>query len=433
MDLPEAYLERMKGLLGDEYGAFLSSMEEPAVRSLKVNSLKSPEDFDINDHFSCEGSVEWEEGALYLAPGERPGLNPLHEAGAYYIQEASAMAAVPELDVKPGMRVLDLCASPGGKTVQIAMRLEGKGLLISNEYVPSRAATLSQNVERMGITNACAVNSSPEEIAEVFPSFFDRVLVDAPCSGEGMFRKNPEAIGEWSPENVKMCADRQKKILASAERALRPGGKLVYSTCTFESEEDGEQADWIADSLGLIPGARKMYMPHTCRGEGQFVSSFTKKGDENAAAFRPSSIMGGNPEVIRQARKLLEECLKRELPEGNYICSANMRHVCLSPVSPGALRGLKVVRQGLPLADTDRFGRITLSHSLAMALKPGDVRMHYEMNEDEARSFLRGDVLRNVTLVGEGPVLMCFCGFSMGWGVNKGNIIKNHLPKGLRK
>lgn len=182
--------------------------------------------------------VPWAENGYYYQPEDQPGKHPFHEAGVYYIQEPSAMAPAELLDVKPRERVLDLCAAPGGKSTQIAAKLRGQGILVCNEIHPARAKILSENIERMGICNACVTNEAPERLADFFPGYFDKVLVDAPCSGEGMFRKNEAACDEWSPENVKLCAQRQDGILDQAARMLRPGGKLVYSTCTFASEED---------------------------------------------------------------------------------------------------------------------------------------------------------------------------------------------------
>ncbi|MDE6673233.1 MAG: RsmB/NOP family class I SAM-dependent RNA methyltransferase, partial [Acetatifactor sp.] len=258
--LPEAFLKRMQFQLGTEYTDFVESLEGERHRALRVNPLKSGgspsetrERFLSLSPWQLE-PVPWEEDGFYYVlagygrhPGqgekadyaqEGPGRHPYHEAGVYYIQEPSAMAPVTFLDVNPGERVLDLCAAPGGKSTQLAGRMQGKGLLVSNEIHPQRARILSENVERLGIRNCLVLNESPERLAEVFPDYFDRILVDAPCSGEGMFRKNENAGEEWSPENVEQCAARQDGILDCAVAMLRPGGRLVYSTCTFAPRED---------------------------------------------------------------------------------------------------------------------------------------------------------------------------------------------------
>ncbi|MCR5304269.1 MAG: RsmB/NOP family class I SAM-dependent RNA methyltransferase [Lachnospiraceae bacterium] len=433
---PEGFPERMRELLGDEYPDFLSSYSDPPVRSLKINTLRKPEGFSPSFVLEDPEAVTWEDEAWYIGEGERPGLDPLHMAGAYYIQEASAMRVVPELDVRPGMRVLDLCAAPGGKSVQTAMRLRGEGLLVSAEPVPARAKVLAQNIERMGIWNACVLNAGPDEVCPGFPGFFDRVLVDAPCSGEGMFRKNPEAMGEWSVDNVRMCAERQRAILEQAVKALKPGGRLVYSTCTYEREEDEEQALWLSSATELELVGEGRIMPHRQRGEGQYFAAFEfrEKGEREKSfePYIPHEGSEGDPAVIRKTLDLINENLAKPLPRGRIVCSQKGNHVYLSPVGAGMLKGLRVQREGLPLVDVDKYGRYNLSHSLAMFLRPGDTLRSYEMNPDEARAFLHGDVVRGVEKGNDGMTLMCFRGFSMGWGSKKGNIIKNHLPKGLR-
>lgn len=263
--LPEAFLKRMQSQLGTEYEAFTGSLEGERHRALRVNPLKgSKSPSEARRHFLALSPwqlkpVPWEENGFYYASegsdGYRsneketnhapagPGRHPYHEAGVYYIQEPSAMAPVCFLGAEPGERVLDLCAAPGGKTTQIAGKMQGKGLLVSNEIHPQRARILSENVERLGIRNCLVLNETPERLAEVFPGYFDRILVDAPCSGEGMFRKNENAEEEWSPENVKQCAQRQDGILDCAVAMLRPGGRLVYSTCTFAPQEDEGSVD----------------------------------------------------------------------------------------------------------------------------------------------------------------------------------------------
>ena len=264
--LPELFLERMENLLGEEYEAFLASLEEEKYQALRVNPLKKHangmqademqwlpglQETDINA-VDAEGmvwqekvalafglhQVPWVANGYYYDKSAHPGKHPYHEAGVYYIQEPSAMAPVTLLEVKPGQRVLDLCAAPGGKSTQIAGALQGDGLLVCNEIHPARAKILSENIERLGVRNACVTNETPQRLSEIFVEYFDAVLVDAPCSGEGMFRKNEDATLEWSPENVQICADRQDEILDCAARMLRPGGRLVYSTCTFAPAEN---------------------------------------------------------------------------------------------------------------------------------------------------------------------------------------------------
>ena len=231
--LPQSFTERMQGLLESEYEEFLASFEHEKYQALRLNPLKKDDMSVITEKvkqtFQLQ-PVPWAENGYYYTKEDQPGKHPWHEAGLYYIQEPSAMAPVTLLSPQPGERILDLCAAPGGKSTQIASAMEGEGLLVTNEIHQARAKILSENVERMGIRNACVLNETPEHLADIFEEYFDRILVDAPCSGEGMFRKNEVACEEWSPENVQLCADRQDGILECAARMLVPGGRLVYST-----------------------------------------------------------------------------------------------------------------------------------------------------------------------------------------------------------
>ena len=284
--LPEAFLERMKIQLGQEYPAFLASLERPRAVALRFNPLKG----EAPTLPFVQAQVPWEPMGYYYDPESRPGLHPYHEAGVYYLQEASAMAPVQLLDPQPGERICDLCAAPGGKTTQIAGRMAGEGFLLCNEINPKRAKILSRNIERMGVANALVTNEHPGKLAERLPGFFDRVLIDAPCSGEGMFRKEEAAVTDWSQETVEMCARRQAEILHSGAQLVRPGGRLVYSTCTFAPEEDElaveeflqnhpdfepemVEAPWFtAGSAGNF----RMW-PHKLLGEGHFAAVLRKK------------------------------------------------------------------------------------------------------------------------------------------------------------
>ena len=226
--LPEAYIAQMKRLLGEAgFFAYEQSLSQPVTRALRVNLLLRP---DGSLPCPIEGvgeRVPWAKGCYFVEGDARPGLSPLHEGGLFYLQEPSALSAVSVLAPQPGERVLDLCAAPGGKSTQIAGLMQGRGLLVCNEPVPSRAQILSRNVERMGVRNAIVTSAMPAQLAPRFPAFLDRILVDAPCSGEGMFRRQPEARDEWSAGSPRGCADRQLEILEAAAKMLAPGGALV--------------------------------------------------------------------------------------------------------------------------------------------------------------------------------------------------------------
>ena len=262
----------MKSELADGYEKFLLSYERKAERALRVNTLKiQPEDFKSISPFELE-QVPWEKNGFYVT-GENLGKTIYHAAGLYYLQEPSAMCAAPKLEVKQGERVLDLCSAPGGKGTQLAQYLNGSGILFLNEINFSRAKILSSNVERLGVKNAVVICAAPSKLAEIFEGYFNKILVDAPCSGEGMFKKESAAIPEWSVENVNACARRQTEILESAYKMLSKGGRMVYSTCTFAPEEDEHQIEnFIKKHSGCKLSEMKKLYPHEIRGEGHFYA-----------------------------------------------------------------------------------------------------------------------------------------------------------------
>ena len=236
--LPEQFCVRMKEMLGEEYAAFYASYDLPKYQALRINPLKTERDTFLQQAPFSLNRVPWTTNGYYYSGNDHPGRHPYHEAGVYYIQEPSAMAPAEYLMAEPGERILDLCAAPGGKSTQIACSMQGEGLIVCNEIHPARAKILSENIERMGVCNALVTNETPQKLSDNFREYFDRILVDAPCSGEGMFRKNEDACDEWSPENVENCAARQAEILDCAAEMLKPGGRLVYSTCTFAPAEN---------------------------------------------------------------------------------------------------------------------------------------------------------------------------------------------------
>ncbi len=462
--LPIDYRIRMKDLLGDEYDDFLRSMEAPEYKALRLNPLKVDraqflafindiERGSLGDVIIERDPVPWEGCGFYysIADGagdegariKGPGLSPFHEAGAYYIQEPSAMKPVSLMDIQPGERVLDMCAAPGGKSTQISAYLGGKGLLAANEYVPSRANILSSNIERMGIRNALVLNEKPAKIGSTFASFFDKILVDAPCSGEGMFRKNEQALKEWSIDNVMMCADRQDEILSAAANALRPGGTLVYSTCTFSREEDEDCIERFLNTHAdyTMIGMEKLF-PHRIKGEGHFVAKLVRNGDaspivrlsEDAASSKKNRGKSGRDEKAELFRAFCDDLLSDETAAGLREDKERLLsfgdNLYLRPEGIGALSGLKVIRPGLHLA-TYIKNRFEPAHALAMALKPGEVRRVVDITYEEARSYLAGLTLN---ASGEnGWCLVCLNGISLGWGKLVNGTLKNHYPKGLRR
>ena len=485
VNLPVDFVDRMKSLLENEYEDFIKTYEKERFYGLRYNPLKSgKEEFLKKMPFELT-PVEWCcEGFYYNG---QPGKNVFHEAGAYYIQEPSAMAAIEVLAPKPDERILDLCAAPGGKTTHIAGKMMGKGLLVSNEIVADRAKTLSQNVERMGIANAVVCNETPDKLAEFFPIFFDRILVDAPCSGEGMFRKDETAIDMWSSENVRMCADRQLNILDKAAGMLKAGGVLVYSTCTFSPEENegviseflrrneefsieevsqeeffspGE-GGWIENPAKGIEHTMRLW-PHKIDGEGHFIAMLRKAGDLNTESdYKLHTTL--NSKSIQLSKKGSVDTIKQKFPQQRKLSSADGfklcrdfldkelgidknllqkiyqsgrltmfgEHIYLIPSDMISLQGLKVVRPGLHLG-TNKKNRFEPSHALALFLLPDEVESHYEMTDEQTKKYIRGETFACDEGL-KGWMLLTTGGYSIGFGKAGGGQMKNHYPKGLRK
>ena len=414
--LPQDFLDRMEQMLGEEYLAFLESYEKERYQSLRINTLKTDRQQFLEQAPFSLTPVPWAENGFYYEKEDTPGKHPYHEAGVYYIQEPSAMAPVEYLmqpllaEEETGMageRILDLCAAPGGKSTQIAAAMQGQGMLICNEIHPARAKILSENVERMGIRNAMVTNETPQRLAENFTEYFTRILVDAPCSGEGMFRKNEEACGEWSLENVQICADRQDEILDCAASMLAPGGRIVYSTCTFApAENEGSMArflsrhpeffieeakridgmsggvpEWVtfgqeeketavngeaqgvdeSDSLVGLEGTIRLW-PHLLKGEGHYLAvlrkagkldknlpGYCKNGMENGITEREAKTPGkGCVEYLEFAKDTLRmEAGSKGAFEGRYLKFGDQLY--LIPEGMPSVKGLKVLRPGLHL------------------------------------------------------------------------------------
>ena len=428
--IPAEFLQRMEKQLGAEYPDFLQSLERPRAVALRFNPLKGelPELPFVGD------PVPWEPMGYYYDPEARPGLHPYHEAGVYYLQEASAMAPVTLLDPQPGERVCDLCAAPGGKTTQIAGRMDQQGFLLCNEINPKRAKILSRNIERMGVGNALVTNEHPDTLAKKYPGFFDRVLIDAPCSGEGMFRKEEAAVTDWSPETVQMCANRQQEILRSGAELMRPGGRLVYSTCTFAPEENEQAIDiFLQEHPDFYPeevsapwftagenGTFRMW-PHKLLGEGHFAAVLRKEGEPE----EPERPLPGSP-LPKEWTAFARE-LDIKLPEGKAVLFGQSLY--WAPSALPDLRGIRVLRPGLELGEVKK-GRFEPAHALALWLKTAANVKRLESDAPELKAYLHGET---VPAREKGWCLVTADSYSIGWGKGDGNVLKNHYPKGLRR
>ena len=450
MELPVGFKERMEGFLGTEEAGELFAQYEQEGRhlALRANTLKiTPQELREVLPFPLT-PVEWCPEGFYYEEPARPGLHPFHEGGLYYIQEPSAMGVGVLAGARPGERVLDLCAAPGGKATYLAAAMENQGILVANEIHPARAKVLSQNMERMGVTNALVCSMAPQDLRRHLPGFFHRVVVDAPCSGEGMFRKSPAALEQWSMDNIRLCHSRQMEILEQADALLAPGGVLVYSTCTFAPEENEgtvaaflESHDYTLEDACFFPGfdrGRPDFLgggeelrktarlwPHKIRGEGHFMAKLRKAG-EGAAALLPEE------PGVKAPREWLEFCQSAlpDFPEKEGRLCLFGSELYQMPEGTPRLNGLRVLRPGLHLG-TLRKGRLEPAHALALALSRGENGVALSLEDSRAEAFLRGEAIPWQGENGWQPVRLM--GFPLGWSKVSGGQAKNHYPKALRR
>lgn len=449
MNIPDKFKERMQKLLGLEYDEFIASYDNQRAQGIRVNTLKIDIDsFKRVCPFELKSSIPWEERGFYIEE-EKPGKHSYHAAGLYYVQEPSAMAVASTLGIQKGDRVLDLCAAPGGKSTQAAAYLEGVGVLVANEIEAKRARILSENIERCGIRNAIVTNNSPGELENYFEGYFDKIIVDAPCSGEGMFKKEEAAIEEWSQENVIRCSIRQKNILESAEKMLKPGGFMIYSTCTFSPEENEMVIEdflnkynnfkivEIDKKKGFSQGFYELVedielkksirlFPHKLRGEGHFLC-LLQKLDGDIAGEKPfkSNI---KKEDLKDYFTFTKENLNVSIDKNMYMAGENLYSL---PEGVPELKGLRILRSGIHLGSFKK-NRFEPNHALALTLKYGEAIRNVSLKSEsnEVLSYLKGDTL--TTDVKDGWCVVNVDGYSLGWGKISRGILKNHYPKGLR-
>lgn len=468
--LPELFKEKMIALLGDEYQEFEACYEQKHNCGLRVNTLKlGPEEFRAVSPYDTE-PVSWIRNGFYYDEKDQPARHPYYYAGLYYIQEPSAMTPASLLPVKPGDRVLDLCAAPGGKSTELGAKLKGQGVLVANDISNSRAKALLKNVELFGIRNPVVISEAPAKLTDSFRGYFDNILVDAPCSGEGMFRKSHAIIKNWEQYGVEYYAKLQREILPSAIEMLRPGGCLIYSTCTFSAEEDEGTLKFILENypdMHVIPAADlsdkgfegfcaaspelvdgpeeirnalRIY-PHRVKGEGHFVALLRKDGPLQQDAFEADSgdIYKNNYSLQERKRfkAISEEAfdfLERigfEIPAERLFVKEERLY--LLPDGIPALNGLRVMRSGLLLGEMKK-GRFEPSQALACALKAEEYDNVYNIVNDEAAAirYLKCESIEIPESCGDGYVLVCVDGYPLGWGKNSGGRFKNKYLPGWR-
>lgn len=479
--LPEAFEQRMKHMLGDEFEPFLASYEQERYYGLRVNTLKA----SVGEFFELSpfqlSPIPWCKEGYYYDGEERPGKHPYYYAGLYYIQEPSAMSPVEMLDVRPGDRVLDLCAAPGGKSTQIAAKLQGQGLLVANDNSADRVKVLAKNIELFGVRNAAVLNETPNALARVFGGFFDKILIDAPCSGEGMFRKDENMIRSWSPESVQTCVVMQKDILDASAKLLAPGGRIVYSTCTFAPEENEARIadfldrhphfevvpiseswgfaegrpEWIAENRQGSPifsdraaesvkGTVRLW-PHCIQGEGHFIAVLQYNGEGRGIEDNPAVKKGKKPPVQTDSNRV--EIISRFFAEmglpdipGKLVFFGDLAYLA-APGLPD-LSSLKVTRPGWYIGNMKK-NRFEPSQALAMGLRAKEAvrSVSFSVDSLEVVRYLKGETLqlqeheiakRDAGVTAKGYCLVCVDGYPLGWGKWIDGMLKNEYPPGWR-
>jgi NOL1/NOP2/sun family putative RNA methylase len=457
MQLPQAFTERMERLLGEDYPAFIASYDEPRRQGLRANRLKI-DAAELEKRLDTELSpVAWTEDGFYYPQGFRPAKHPYYHAGLYYIQEPSAMSPAVILQPRPGERVLDLCAAPGGKTVQLAASLENSGVLVTNDNNPNRVKALVKNVERYGLTRTIVTNETPDRLAAVFGEYFDRVLVDAPCSGEGMFRKEPDMVKSWSLSAVEVCTSMQQPILQDAARMLKPGGWLMYSTCTFAPEEneqmiagfleshpeftlwpiamhagwDEGKPEWTNHQNNELEKTVRLW-PYKIDGEGHYLALLQKSSQQTD---RPAHI----PER-RINEKQLEDFytfVRETLPNWKAFQDESVRltlhedRLFLTPAEVPPLHSLRLARQGWLLGSFKKK-RFEPSQAFAMGITASDAENVIRFTPDDPNviRYLKGETL--IIETAKGWNLVCVDDFPLGWAKGAGGMLKNMYPPGWR-
>ena len=452
--LQKSFTDRMMSLLGEEYDAFISAMESEPVRGLRANRIKCGEYTKLpEERFKLE-KIPYIDNGFILRDGEGVGLTPEHHAGMIYMQDPGAMSALSAIDIREGEWALDACSAPGGKSSQIAERIGDRGFLLSNEYVPKRAKIIVGNFERLGVRNAIVTSLDTAEFPKMFRGVFDLIVCDAPCSGEGMFRKSEEALEDWSEENVEVCAKRQLYILENLIPALKAGGRLVYSTCTYSLEENEMTVAKILDShpeLELIPTVKRLipytadgidfdgshpemkmarrFYPHVSEGEGQFVAVMRKRDnseEKSTILYNDAGVLPSKSE-IQIVEKFLKETFStvprgRLIKQGDFVSLVS--HDCPIPQRSVFMPGVVVgeIQKNILKPHHQLFSAYGMDMRLKVDLKSGDPRVE---------KYLRGEEIDWDTDK-SGWCAVCYEGVPLGGGKISSGRVKNHYPKGLR-
>lgn len=466
MRLPEQFEEKMKELLKEEFPAYISCYEEPRYYGLRVNTNKiSVEDFKKICPFEIT-PIPWiENGFYYDGENVTPSKHPYYFAGLYYLQEPSAMTPANRLPIEPGDKVLDVCAAPGGKATELGAKLQGEGVLIANDISNSRAKGLLKNIEVFGIGNVLVLSEEPGKLEEYFVEYFDKILIDAPCSGEGMFRKDKKMVKAWKEHGPEFFANIQKSILTQAARMLKPGGMMLYSTCTFDGKENEQSIEYLRkvypkfEILDIIPyegfvrGMPELteskeacyektvrIFPHKMKGEGHYLA-LLRKGDKQAEEDRLTLKESSLKATARKSKKKLPEDLELFFQDITWKIDGNRldihgERVYYMPEELPDVNGIRFLRTGLLLGELKK-NRFEPSQAFAMCLKKEEYRKVINLSAEDERisRYLKGETLDVDDLAdrkAKGWYLVCIDGYPLGWGKLAGGTLKNKYLPGWR-
>ncbi|MBE6022258.1 MAG: NOL1/NOP2/sun family putative RNA methylase [Cellulosilyticum sp.] len=451
MKLPVAFEEKMKRLLNEEYEAYLASYDLPKYQGLRVNTLKlGLDEWDKINPFTSLKTVPWCKEGFYYDAHEKPAKHPYYFAGLYYIQEPSAMSPGAYLPIEPGDRILDMCAAPGGKSTQLAARMQQEGILVSNDISASRVKALLKNLENFGNRTSIVTSENSERLASKWPGYFDKILIDAPCSGEGMFRKNETAIKSWDTHGIEHCAHLQRIILEDAVTLLKPDGMILYSTCTFSPEENEGMIDEFLkkhpdfkvvplEPVGGIQHGRPEFMdsnpelrgalrlwPHHLEGEGHFVCLLQRTGGEagKCPVYGKQKRLKDYPDALAFMKQYTH--LNEDMPVTEI--SGKLYSV---PEGAPDLKGIRVIRGGLLLGEL-KNKRFEPSHVLALAYDQSMFKqtIHWSLEDEEVTRYLKGETV--LCDKPKGYYVVCVDGYPLGWVKAQNGMLKNQYPPSWR-
>lgn len=442
MNLPEQYIENMKKLLGEkEFQQYLNCFEQKKYAGIRINTLKWNKEQFLNKRLFDTEKVAWCDEGYYCSEEMRPAKHPYYAAGLYYIQEPSAMSAAAVLPVNKGERILDICAAPGGKSTQLGAKLKQTGILVCNDISAGRTKALLKNIECFGIKNSIVMSETPQRLSKRFEQYFDKILIDAPCSGEGMFRKDSDMIKKWNSDLITRCIEQQKQILQYCAIMLKAGGMILYSTCTFSPEEN----EYIIKEFlqhhkeftivpietkygfekSMLEGCVKLF-PHKIKGEGHFLALLQKQGKYTNTIFETEK------EQIDKRMALFwefeKQVLKPNWQKTKGIYKIYGDDLCYLPENVPVLKGLRVLRSGLQLG-TFKKDRFEPSHAFALALKKEDVNdyVDFRSQHDDVIRYLKGETI-TAPETRNGWCIVCVDGYTLGWAKIQKGRLKNKYP-----